>query len=85
MFKDVVMKGENEMDVESYTHYQECMKQPIRPGLVLLESHNGLDLGGNLFAMARCISASDCIRCACRSCVWRTMRNGCGSAAASMG
>ena len=22
------------MDVESYTHYQECMKQPIRPGLV---------------------------------------------------
>ena len=47
------------MDVESYTHYQECMKQPIRPGLVLLESHNGLDLGGNLFAMARCISASE--------------------------
>ena len=41
------------MDVESYTHYQECMKQPIRPSLVLLESHNGLDLGGNLFAMAR--------------------------------
>ena len=47
------------MDVESYTHYQECMKQPIRPGLVLLESHNGLDLGGNLFAMARCISANE--------------------------
>ena len=47
------------MDVESYTPYQECMKQPIRPGLVLLESHNGLDLGGNLFAMARCISASE--------------------------
>ena len=68
------------MDVESYTHYQECMKQPIRPGLVLLESHNGLDLGGNLFAMARCISASEKL-----SSLRRTMRNGCGSAAASMG
>ena len=44
------------MDVESYTHYQECMKKPICPGLVLMESHNGMDLASNLFAMARYIS-----------------------------
>ncbi len=46
------------MDVESYTHYQECMKKPLCPGLVLMESHNGMDLASNLFAMARYIS--DC-------------------------
>ena len=44
------------MDVESYTHYQECMKKPLCPGLVLMESHNGMDLASNLFAMARYIS-----------------------------
>ncbi|MEI3148143.1 MAG: hypothetical protein V8T10_09575 [Merdibacter sp.] len=44
------------MDEVRYTYYQECMKQtmPVDAALVLLESHNGLDLGGNLFAMARC-------------------------------
>lgn len=37
-----------------YAYYQECRQtMPVDAALVFLESHNGMELAGNLFAIAR--------------------------------